>query len=119
MYILDPLYYNSTGAAYTLKNSKLENDPKQKIQIHIGDVAILMDIKEIESFLTVIRSAQKGCQCKDCSNQGGYKTIKCNTPQVEINFKLTPEILDGLEELVMGILFHEEYNNILENNHIN
>ncbi|WP_103863586.1 hypothetical protein [Aquimarina sp. I32.4] len=118
MYTLDPLYYNSTGTAYSIKNSDFEQEVKQKIQLQIGDIAILMDIKEIEAFLTVIRSARKGCQCGKCNGKNCYKTIKCNTPQAEINFKLTPEILDGLEELVLGVLFHEEYNNILLNNEI-
>ncbi|WP_074407455.1 MULTISPECIES: hypothetical protein [Aquimarina] len=119
MYILDPLYCNSTGAAYRVKKNNDENEAKQKIQLQIGDIAVLMNNKEIKTFLTVIRSARKGCQCDNCDNQNFYKTIKCNTPQVEINFKLTPEILDGLEELVLGVLFHEEYNDILQNNRIN
>ncbi|WP_062052646.1 hypothetical protein [Aquimarina longa] len=118
MYILDPLYYNSTGAAYTIKNSQKQDKPEPKIQLQIGDIAILMDTKELQSLLLVIRSARKGCQCDQCNKQGTYKTIKCNTPQAEINFKLTPEILDGLEELVLGVLFQEEYNTILEDNQI-
>ncbi|PKV53039.1 hypothetical protein ATE84_5173 [Aquimarina sp. MAR_2010_214] len=116
MYVLDPLYYNSTGIVYIIKNKNVKDRTNQKLQLQIGDTAILMDIKEMEIFLDVIRSARKKCQCnnKNCS-----RTIKCNTPHAEINFKLTPSILDGLEELVLGVLFHEEYNNILQNNKIN
>ncbi|WP_438425655.1 hypothetical protein [Aquimarina macrocephali] len=117
MYILDPLYCNSTGTAYTVKKNN-EEEVKQKIQLQIGDIAVLMNSKEIKTFLTVIRSARKGCECEDCDNKNFYKTIKCNTPKAEINFKLTPEILDGLEELVLGVLFHEEYNDILGSNQI-
>ncbi|TSE10393.1 hypothetical protein [Aquimarina algiphila] len=118
MYILDPLFKNSTGSAFSIKNPDITGEVKEKIQLQIGDIAIYMDIIEIKAFLTVIRSAKKGCQCKDCNCKAPYKTIKCNTPHAEINFKLTPEILDGLEELVLGILFYGEYDNILKDNSI-
>ncbi len=118
MYNLDLLYNNTVGSAFTIK-SKYDDEVQSKIQFLIGDIAVLMDIQEIKSFLSVIRLAQKGCECKDCNQKNPYKTIKCNTPQAEINFKVTPEILIGFEELVKGVLFHLEFNDVLSFNEIN
>ncbi len=118
MYVLDPLYCNSTGAAYTVKSYSVTQEANFKIQVQIGDIGILMDIEELRAFLSIIRSAKKGCQCKDCKSEISYKTIKCSTPLAEIIFKVTPSILSGLEELVLGILFYREYNGVLAENYI-
>ncbi|MEW7278710.1 hypothetical protein ABW636_08940 [Aquimarina sp. 2201CG1-2-11] len=118
MYNLDLLYTNTVGSAFTIKN-QFDEEPQSKIQFLIGDIAVLMDVPEIKSFLSVVRLAQKGCQCTSCNQKSAYRTIKCNTPQAEINFKVTPETLVGFEELVMGVLFHLEYNDVLSFNEIN
>jgi len=113
MYILDPLYSNNAGSAFTIKHSSSENNISPKVQFLMGDIAILMDSLEIKGFLSVIRSAKKECQTENCTCQNSHKTIKCNTPRAEIILKVTPTILADLEELILGVLFFEEYNHIL------
>ncbi len=113
MYLLEPLYKNNAGSAFTIKTQYDDDAICSKVKFLIGDIAILMDMIEIRGFLSVIRSARKGCQIENCTCQNSYKTIKCNTPQAEIVLKVTPTILANLEDLVLGVLFFDEYNDVL------
>jgi len=116
MHFLEPIYQNNTGAAYALKSSI--DDPFSKIQLQLGDIAILMDMCEVESFLTVVKSAQKGCNCANCEQEGAYKIIKCDTAYAEVKFKATPRVIEDLEDLVNGIIFEVQVNRLLGDNNI-
>ncbi|MDY8135940.1 hypothetical protein [Aquimarina sp. 2201CG5-10] len=116
MYILNPLYSNSIGTAFTLEDVDGQINPK--VQLCIGDIAILMDNQEIKTLLTVIQSVQKGCNCENCDCEKSSKTIKCKTPDVELKLNFTPDKLKALEEFVLGVLFHNDYSNLLSVNDI-
>ncbi|GAA3516305.1 hypothetical protein GCM10022393_32950 [Aquimarina addita] len=118
MYILDPLYNNRLGSAFIIKNSYDDTIFNSKIQLLIGDIAVIMDVDEIKRLLITIRSAQKGCQNKNCNCQQSSKNIKCNTQHAEIIFKLNEEKLVFFEELILGILFHTAYEDLLSFNQI-
>ena len=114
MNFLDPIHINNTGTAYAVLNSEDDTDFFHKVQLQIGDVAILMDVIEMTSFLKVVRSARESCECEKCKTKNGYKNIKCDTAFFEIKLKATPKMLDDLEELIMGVICNEEMNTILE-----
>jgi len=117
MYILDPLCHNTLGSAFRLKNQYDIDKVHSKIQLLIGDISILLELEEIKSLLSVIRSAQKGCQCVTC-RCANTKTIKLNTPEAEVVFKLSHQQLIAFEDLVLSILFNLEYIDILSLNEI-
>ena len=118
MYILEELYQNQIGAAFTIRN-KDSYETNIKIQFLLGDIGILMELHEIKALLEVIYSAKNHCTCASCSQKNSCRRIKCNTALAEINLKLTPVNLEYLEELVLGVLFHNEFSDLLSLNDIN
>lgn len=116
MYTLDPIYNNSIGGAFALRSR--DGDINFKIQMLIGDIAILMEPQEIRVLLKVIKSANRSCTCSTCNCSHSYKTIKCNTAKAEVKFRLTKKELRILEELVLGILFKLDYQCLLSDNEI-
>lgn len=110
MHYLEPIFENEAGRAFYLKTS--QEDSNCKIHLFIEDVSILMDVDEIKTLLLVVRSAQKGCRCKNC-NCKASRVIKCKTTLAEVKFKLSVEQLVKLEELILGILFQEHYEHLL------
>jgi len=118
MHFLDPIYSNNTGTAFALKSGIGTENTFAKIQLQLGDIAILMDFNEMKSFLSTIKTAKKGCNCANCMQEGGYKIIKCNTAYAEVKLKVTPKIMEDLEELINGVLFEKQINSLLEGNNI-
>lgn len=118
MHFLDPIYHNNTGTAFALKSNTETDETFTKIQLQLGDIAILMDFNEIHSFLNTIKIARKGCNCPNCTQEGGYKVIKCDTAYAEVKLKATPKIMDGLEELINGVLFEKQISKLLGDNNI-
>ncbi len=116
MSLLDPIYNNDSGTVYAICNSSTSVDCYQKLQVQIGDIAIIMTLRELKSFLKVLRQAKKSCKCNNCK---GIQVLKCNTQIAEVKFKVTQTIINDLEELIMGTLFHEEYVTVLNTNNIN
>ncbi len=92
MNYLEPVYHNNTGTTYLLKDALNEYATSfEKIQLQLGDIAIILDQKEMKNLLTIIDSAKKGCECKDCGQTNPFKTIKCDTPLAIISFKSTKQ----------------------------
>lgn len=118
MHFLDPIYHNNTGTAFALRSCEDRDETFTKIQLQLGDIAILMDLNEIHSFLNTLRRARKSCSCANCNKEVGYKVIKCDTAYAEVKLKATPKIMDGLEELINGVLFEKQVNKLLEDNNI-
>lgn len=118
MHFLDPIHHNNTGTAFALKSSLDKDETFSKIQLQLGDIAILMDFNEVRSFLSTIKTAKKGCNCPNCTLEGGYRVIKCDTAYAEIKLKATPKIMDDLEELINGVLFENQMTKLLEDNNI-
>ena len=120
MNFLDPIFHNNTGTIYAVKSSYDTDEPFFKVQLQIGDVAVLMDKKEVNAFLPIIKAAKnsKGCQCKNCNHDKSYKIIKCDTPKANIRFRLTKKNIEDLEDLILSVFFQEEFNTILINNDI-
>ena len=118
MHFLDPIYNNNTGTAFALKSDMYNEEPYTKIQLQLGDIAILMDFNEINAFLKTIKHVKKKCNCLNCNQNCSYKVIKCDTAFTEVKIKATPTILDGLEELINGVLFESQVNKLLEDNNI-
>ena len=103
MYILDPIYHNSIGSAFAIRTE--DGDTNCKIQMLIGDIAILMELHEIRVFIEVLKTAKGRCTCANCNCNLSSRTIKCDTTMAQVKFKLTTEELVLLEELASGVLF--------------
>lgn len=118
MNFLELIHSNRSGSVYAIKNGK-ECENFDKVQLHIGEVAVLLMIEEVSSFLKVIDSAKKNCNCDTCAtNDTPYKRIKCNTKHTELIIKGTPELIDDLEELALAVIHIEEMDNFMTKNNI-
>ncbi|KJD31583.1 hypothetical protein PK35_14365 [Tamlana nanhaiensis] len=118
MLFLDPIYSNVIGTTYVLKDN-LEKGPfdSEKIQMVLGEVAIILSRAELENLVVIINSAKAGCNCKNCRCKI-LKQIKGNTNYVEFVFKSTENNLSNLEDLVKGTLFELQIASVLSFNNI-
>jgi len=114
MFFLDPIYNNSFGASYAIKDTiETTNSSPFKVQFIIGDVAIILKEEEIKNLLNVVCSAKKGCTCKKCQNKTVPKQIKCNSNNTELIFKSNKTNIVALEDLIKGTMFELQINSIL------
>ena len=118
MNCLDLIHKNNTGAVYALKSLGCETNTISRVQLQIGEVAILMDVEEMQNFLQVIESAKNKCKCEKCLTEGAYKIIKCDTLHAQVKIKGTKEVVKDLEELVLYVIYNDQMDNILWNNDI-
>ena len=114
MTYLQPIYENETGIIYLLN----EKDKKQKIQLQIGDTALLLDFSEIDYFLESLKDAKKPCNCSKCQKKGTCKQLKCNTGMVQTTIKTNKQIIEDLEALVQAVVFHYNYHKLLNTEQI-
>ncbi len=113
MLFLDPVYHNNIGATYLIKDNFNDSLYSQKIQLLIGDVAILLEEKEINALVKVIDSVKNGCSCDKCMSEGKFKQIKCDTDHFKLVFKSTKTRITDLEDLLRGTIFELQINSIL------
>ncbi|MFC5047185.1 hypothetical protein ACFSTE_12020 [Aquimarina hainanensis] len=115
MHTLTALYSNDYGSGYKIQI--VEEEPCENIQLWLDDIGFIMTKEEVRGFLSVIRSAQVFCKCPKCKEEG-HKAIKFSTIRAEVNLKADRGVLKGLEDLVLGILFHLDYDEMLVDNNI-
>jgi cytidine deaminase len=114
MLFLDPIYCNSLGTAYLIKDSLEASVYCQKIQLLIGDAALMIEEKEIATLLNVVQSVKKGCPCENCQNKQALKQIKCDTGSFTFVFKSDKRNIVALEDLLLGTIFELQMHSILD-----
>lgn len=119
MNYLQLIHANCTGSVYDLKSVGSSLNEANKVQLQIGEIAIVMHINELKNFLGVIRSVNEKCVCNECEANGSYRTIKCRTEYVEVKIKSTPKVVKDLEELILAVIYNKQVENILLDNNIN
>jgi len=115
MNYLEPIHKNSSGIVYTVKDFDKE-DYSDKIQLQIGDFAILMRAEEMPNFLKVIKSVKKKSNCSNCNEKP--RVIKCETQYASVKIKVTPTAIEDLEELVLATICYYQVEDILRENNI-
>ncbi|MGB2128637.1 MAG: hypothetical protein ACPHXR_04080 [Flavicella sp.] len=114
MNYLQSIYANETGIIYILH----EKSGKQRIQLQIDDTALLLEFNEIDNLLSSIEAAKKPCSCPKCTKNMGCKHLKCNTGLVQTTIKTNPQVLMNLEDLLKAVVFHYNYNKLLDKEQI-
>jgi hypothetical protein len=59
MYTLYPIYSNGFGATYLLTDNSSYDTEARRIQLVMGEIALIIDLLEIETLLKVIDSSIK------------------------------------------------------------
>ncbi len=119
MYTLYPIYSNGFGATYLLTDNSSYDTEARRIQLVMGEIALIIDLLEIETLLKVINSSIKGCSCKNCKEDCIPKQIKCDTIFFKLVFKTDKKNIRILKDLLEKTMFEIEMNEILNFNNIN
>lgn len=119
MNCLDLIHKNNTGAVYALKSLGSVHSDFNKVQLQIGEFAILLETEELQPFLQVVKTAKNKCECGKCGTNSAYKIIKCDTQYAQIKIKATSLIIADLEELMQSVIYTFQVDNILNINNIN
>jgi hypothetical protein len=63
---LSPIFSNTIGPAFLIRDCMHTLTGLKKTQLLLGDAAILLKVKQLASLLETIISAKNGCLCEDC-----------------------------------------------------
>lgn len=118
MYYLSPIFSNTIGQTFLIIDSINTQKGFEKIQLLLGEVAIILKAKQLASLLETIISAKNGCLFEDCLEKQAPKSIKFNTYYTNVFFKSSETNLCALEDLLRGTIFELEFNSILNANNI-
>jgi hypothetical protein len=110
MFFLKHIYQNNIGSSFYLKDDINSDLSMDRIQIIIGDVALILNNNEIYPFLEVINSVKNGCKYEECHE---LKQITCNTSYTKLIFKSDKENIIELKDLVKGTIFELQLNTLI------
>lgn len=110
MFYLKPIYHNNIGSSYFLKDDLDADLSMDRIQLIIGDIALILENNEIQAFLKIINSVKTGCKCDDCKE---LNQITCNTSYTKLIFKSNKKNIIELEDLVKGTIFEIQMNALI------
>jgi|TARA_B100000497_G_C7433594_1_gene270556 hypothetical protein len=101
------VHYNDFGIAFNWKQTEYNSD--NKIQIVFKETGLLLSRSEVTLFKSDIENAMyTSCDCVD-----GCKYL-VQSPCNYINFSMTNSELSGLHDLLAGVCFSFELNELLE-----
>jgi hypothetical protein len=66
MHSLSPIFSNTIGPAFLIRDCMHTLIGLKKKQLPLGDAAIRLKVKQFASLLETIISAKNGCLCEDC-----------------------------------------------------
>ena len=118
MHFLDPIYNNTIGTAFLIRDDLSTFTGMEKIQLLLGDLAIIVEGKDVVTLLKIIISIKDGCTCDDCGEKHIPKQIKFDTTYFNLIFKSNETNLVAFEDLLRGTIFELEFNSILDFNNI-
>ncbi|MFB9053914.1 hypothetical protein ACFFVB_12580 [Formosa undariae] len=118
MYFYIPIYNNTIGTTYLIKTDLDALTGSEKIQLLLGDIAMLLDENELVQLLKTIASAKKGCSCKECNENHDTKSLIFKSAYSTVHFKSNKTNLVALQDLIKGTLFELELSSILHLNNI-
>ena len=70
----------------------------------LGIVGVFMSTKELANLLDIVRNADQPCNCEQCNGKQCNK-IWTTTPLIDICLKVDNDILEELEDLIVGTQF--------------
>ncbi|MBU2996346.1 hypothetical protein KO500_07865 [Cellulophaga baltica] len=118
MHFYDPIYSNTIGTTSLIKENEHEVTGSEKIQLLLGDAAIILESKDLKSVLNTVITSQQGCDCEKCQNSQQPKFIKFDTVYTTLLFKSSETNIFALEDLLRGTIFELEFSAILDSNNI-
>lgn len=111
---MELIYKNDYGACYRVYNVP---NPNCKFQMVIDTVGIFMSESDISNLLGIIRRSYEPCNCEVCEGKRHNKIWTTN-PLIDTCLKVDDDILELMEDLILGTQFILNMNATLEKNNI-
>lgn len=111
---MELIYKNDYGTCYRVYNAP---NPNCKFQMVIDTVGIFMSESDISNLLGIIRSSYEPCNCEECGGKRHNK-IWTTSPLIDTCLKVDDDILELMEDLILGTQFILNMNATLEKNSI-
>lgn len=98
---MELIYKNTYGACYRIYQAP---NPNCKVQMVVDTVGIFMSENDIAYLLDIVRSSHKPCNCSECNGERCNKIWTTNS-LIDICLKVDDDILDLMEDLILGTQF--------------
>ncbi|PID69494.1 MAG: hypothetical protein CR989_01365 [Flavobacteriales bacterium] len=98
---MELIYRNDYGAFYSIHNPP---NPNCKLQMVVDTNGIFLSERDMAYLLKIVRDAHKPCNCKECKGKR-CKRIWTTSPLVDICLKVDDNILELIEDLILGTQF--------------
>ena len=108
------IYKNNLGACYEVDSTI---NPNSSLQLVLGTVGIFMSTEELANLLDIVRGSHEPCNCKQCNGRQCNK-IWTTSPLIDICLKVDDDILEHLEDLIVGSQFILNMNSTLKKHKI-
>ena len=114
---IELIFHNDFGTGFFWIDSDKIN--AEQIQLVFRETGLLLDKMQLKQFNTIIDNAlQNFSGCKCCMANKDSRTLLLETPLQELSFAVTYHELVLASELVSGVLFQLEMNEILKKENI-
>ncbi len=111
---MELIYKNKFGACYKVHNASI---PNCKLQMVVDTVGIFMSERDFEYLLNIVRNLHEPCNCKECEGKQCNK-IWMTSPLIDICIKVNDDILELIEDLILGTQFMLNMDATLEKHRI-
>lgn len=111
---MELIYENSYGAFYSVKDTTKTNI---KLQMVVDNIGIFLSVNNIDHLLDIIKNSETPCNCEKCNGKKPNK-IWTNGLLVDICLKINDDILEQMEDLIVGTKFLLNMDDILEKHKI-
>ncbi len=114
---IELIFHNDFGTGFFWIDSDKINS--EQIQLVFRETGLLLDIIQLKEFESIIAKALENfSSCKCCMANKDSRAILLETPITELNFAVTYQELLLASELISGVLFQLEMNEILKKENI-
>lgn len=98
---MELIYRNNYGAFYNIRNATNLNC---KLQMVVDTVGIFLSESDIAYLLKIVRDSHEPCSCAECKGKRCNK-IWTTGPFIDICLKVDDDILEQMEDLILGTQF--------------
>jgi hypothetical protein len=114
---IEPIYKNDFGFGFYWKKRPIEQE--ENVQIIFRDIGFYLNLEDIREFLECVNKAKDAPKCNSCTSASCCRSILLRTPSKKIDLAVNSGELEGMNDLLSGILFHLSLRNYLRDISLN
>ncbi|NER17299.1 hypothetical protein [Spongiivirga citrea] len=105
------IYHNDIGIGFYWK--KEENSSQKKVQLVFRDTGFYLTLSQLKEFSSIIEHTTKNDACTNCPHTN-CRSILLKTPASFIELAVNKTELHGVLDLVKGVLFKIEMQQLMD-----